>query len=187
MPARSTDGSVAQAAIAGATGPNGGATAAGNPGPGVLPAFATPGWLAKNHHLMKADMRKLAAQLREDHPDWPADADGGDAAAFWRTVYALADRWTYFLTLFEERILSTFGRVPAAHPGTGEDRARGACRRCRPGGDRQAVRHRPHPGPAHRCRGEAWRIAGAGSGGIAARDAQTASRISGRRPSRAAA
>ena len=111
IPARSTDGSVAQAAIADATGPNGGATAAGNPGPGVLPAFATPDWLAKNHHLMKADMRKLAAQLREEYPDWPADADGGDAAAFWRAVYALADRWTYFLPLFEERILSTFGRV----------------------------------------------------------------------------
>ena len=87
------------------------ATAAGYPGPGVLPAFATPDWLAKNHHLMKADMRKLAAQLQDDYPGWPADADGGDAAAFWRTVHALADRWTYFLPLFEERILSTFGRV----------------------------------------------------------------------------
>ena len=60
---------------------------------------------------MKADMRKLAAQLREDYPDWPADADGGKAGAFWRAVYALADRWTYFLPFFEERILTTFGRV----------------------------------------------------------------------------
>ena len=56
-------------------------------------------------------MRKLAGQLREDYLDWPADADGGDAAAFWRAVHALADRWTYFLPLFEERILATFGRV----------------------------------------------------------------------------
>ncbi len=94
-----------------AIGPNGSAAAAGNPGPGVLPEFATPGWLAKHHHLMKADMRKLAAQLREDHPDWPAAADGGDAAAFWSALHALADRWTYFLPLFEERILATFGRV----------------------------------------------------------------------------
>ena len=107
--ARSTDGGVAQPAINAATGPNG--SARPSAGPGVLPEFVTPDWLAKNHHLMKADMRKLAAQLREDYPDWPADADGGDAAAFWRTVHALADRWTYFLPLFEERILSTFGRV----------------------------------------------------------------------------
>ena len=96
-----------------ATGPNGGAAASGNSGPGVLPAFVTPDWLAKHHHLMKADMRKLAAQMREEYPDWPADADGGDAAAFWRAVHARADRWTYFLPLFEERILATFGRVKA--------------------------------------------------------------------------
>ena len=94
-----------------ATSPNGGAAAGGSPGPGVLPEFVTPGWLAKNHHLMKADMRKLAAQLREDYPGWPADADGGDAAAFWSAVHGLADRWTYFLPLFEARILATFGRV----------------------------------------------------------------------------
>ena len=56
-------------------------------------------------------MRKLAAQLREDYADWPAEADGGDAAAFWSAVHALADRWTYFLPLFEERILATCGRV----------------------------------------------------------------------------
>ena len=86
-------------------------TSTGNSGPGVLPAFATPDWLAKNHHLMKADMRKLAAQLREEYPNWPAVADGGDAAAFWSAVHGLADRWTYFLSLFEERILATFGRV----------------------------------------------------------------------------
>ena len=56
-------------------------------------------------------MRKLAARLRDDYPDWPADADGGDAGAFWSAVHALADRWTYFLPLFEERILATCGRV----------------------------------------------------------------------------
>ena len=56
-------------------------------------------------------MRKLAARLRQDYPDWPADADGGDAAAFWRAVHGLADLWTYFLPLFEERILARFGRV----------------------------------------------------------------------------
>ncbi|MDE0380005.1 MAG: hypothetical protein OXI20_12265 [Rhodospirillales bacterium] len=92
-----------------ATGPNGGAHA--SPRPSVLPAFVTPDWLAENHHLMKADMRRLSGQLREEYPDWPADADGGDAAAFWRAVHALADRWTYFLPLFEERILATFGLV----------------------------------------------------------------------------
>ena len=77
----------------------------------MLPAFVTPDWLAKHHHLMKADMRKLAAQMREEYPDWPGDADGGDADAFWSAVHALADRWIYFLPLFEERILATFGRV----------------------------------------------------------------------------
>ena len=56
-------------------------------------------------------MRRLAARLRDDYPDWPADADGGDAGAFWSAVHALADRWTYFLPLFEERILATCGRV----------------------------------------------------------------------------
>ena len=109
IPPRSTDSSVAQPAIEAATVPNGGAQP--NAGPGVLPEFVTPDWLAKNHHLMKADMRKLAAQLREEYPDWPADADGGNANAFWSAVHRLADRWTYFLPLFEERILSTFGRV----------------------------------------------------------------------------
>ena len=58
-------------------------------------------------------MRKLATQIREDYPDWPGDADGGDADAFWSAVHMLADRWTYFLPLFEERILTTFGRVKA--------------------------------------------------------------------------
>ncbi len=94
-----------------AAGPDGRAPGAVDARPGVLPAFATPDWLAKNHHLMKADKRKLAARLREEYPDWPAEADGGDAAVFWRAVHALADRWTYFLLLFEERILATFGRV----------------------------------------------------------------------------
>ena len=97
IPPRSTDGSAAPGAA--------------NPAPGILPEFATPEWLARNHHLMKADMRRLAAQLREEYPDWPADADGGRPAAFWRAVHALAERWTYFLPLFEERILATFGRV----------------------------------------------------------------------------
>ena len=94
-----------------ATGPNGAAPETGDPGGGVLPAFATPDWLAQNHHLMKADMRRLAAQHREEYSDWPGDADGGDAAAFWRAVHALADRWTYFLPLFEDRILAAFGPV----------------------------------------------------------------------------
>ena len=94
-----------------ATAANGDEAATGDTRPGVLPAFATPEWLAQNHHLMKADMRKLAARLREDYPDWPADADGGDAASFWRAVHALADRWTYFLPLFEERILAAVGPV----------------------------------------------------------------------------
>lgn len=71
----------------------------------------TPDWLARNHHLMKADLRKLAGWLKEEYPDWPADADGSDAASFWRAVHALAGRWTYFLSLFEDRILGIFGRV----------------------------------------------------------------------------
>ncbi len=88
---------------------NGGARP--DPRPGVLPEFVTPDWLAQNHHLMKANQRKLAGWLAEEYPDWPAEADGSDAAAFWRAVHALADRWTYFLPLFEQRILATFGRV----------------------------------------------------------------------------
>ena len=60
---------------------------------------------------MKADLRKLAGWLAAEYPDWPADADGSEAAAFWQAVHALAERWTYFLPLFEERILATFGRV----------------------------------------------------------------------------
>ena len=80
-------------------------------GPGVLPSFVTPDWLARNHHLMKADLRKLAGWLAEEYAEWPSAADGGDAAAFWRAAHALAGRWTQFLRLFEDRIVETFGGV----------------------------------------------------------------------------
>ncbi len=69
--------------------------------PSVLPEFVTPDWLRENHHLMKADLRKLAAAIGEDYPDWPEDADGGDEAAFWRAAHAFAERWTWFPWLFE--------------------------------------------------------------------------------------
>ena len=78
---------------------------------GVLPEFVTPGWLGENHHLMKADLRKLAATITEDYPDWPAAADGSDEAAFWRAVHEYAGRWTWFLWLFEGRIVKLLGRV----------------------------------------------------------------------------
>ena len=78
---------------------------------GLLPDFVTPDWLADNHHLMKADLRKLAAAVAEDYPDWPAAADGSDEAAFWHAVHAYAGRWTWFLWLFEERIVKLLGRV----------------------------------------------------------------------------
>ena len=77
--------------------------------PRVLPGFATPDWLREHHHLMKADLRKLAAALADEYPDWKAD--GSDAAAFWRAVHHQAERWTWFLWLFEDRILKLFGRV----------------------------------------------------------------------------
>lgn len=77
--------------------------------PGVLPGFATPDWLGANHHLMKADLRKLAAAMAEEYPDWTAD--GSDAQAFWCAVHDQAERWTWFLWLFENRILRLFGRV----------------------------------------------------------------------------
>ncbi|MDE0242783.1 MAG: hypothetical protein OXQ84_21715 [bacterium] len=77
--------------------------------PGVLPGFATPDWLGENHHLMKADLRKLASAMAEEYPDWTAD--GSDAQAFWRAVHDQAERWTWFLWLFEDRILKIFGRV----------------------------------------------------------------------------
>ena len=77
----------------------------------MLPEFVTPDWLRENHHLMRADLRKLAAAIAEDYSDWPAAVDGSDEAAFWRAVHAHAQRWTWFLWLFEERILKLFGRV----------------------------------------------------------------------------
>ena len=71
----------------------------------------TPEWLREHHHLMKADLRKLAAAIAEDYADWPAAADGSDDAAFWRAVHELAQRWTWFLCRFEARILTLFGDV----------------------------------------------------------------------------
>lgn len=76
---------------------------------GVLPEFVTPGWLGDNHHLMKADLRKLAAAIAQDYPDWPAAADGSDVAAFWKAVHEYAGRWTWFLWLFEDRIVKLLG------------------------------------------------------------------------------
>ena len=81
------------------------------PPPAALPAFVTSEWLRENHHLMKADLRKLAAAIAEDYPDWPAAVDGSDEAAFWRAVHELAQRWTWFLHRFEDRILTLFGDV----------------------------------------------------------------------------
>lgn len=75
----------------------------------MLPGFATPDWLQENHHLMKADLRKLAAALAEEYPDWTAD--GSDTQAFWCAVYDQAERWTWFLWLFEDRIFKIFGGV----------------------------------------------------------------------------
>ncbi len=77
--------------------------------PCVLPGFATPDWLRDNHHLMKADLRKLAVVLTDEYPDWTAD--GSDAAAFWRAVHDQAEHWTWFLWVFEDRILKLFGPV----------------------------------------------------------------------------
>ena len=71
----------------------------------------TPEWLREHHHLMKADLRKLAAAIGEDYADWPAAADGSDEAAFWRAAHGLSQRWTWFLRLFEDRILALFGDV----------------------------------------------------------------------------
>ena len=79
--------------------------------PAMLSEFATPEWLKENHHLMRADLRKLASAMAEDCSDWPAAVDGSDDAAFWRAVHTLAQRWAWFLWLFEERILELFGRV----------------------------------------------------------------------------
>ena len=74
----------------------------------------TPEWLRENHHLMKADLRKLAAAIAEDYADWPAAVDGSDEAAFWRAVHELAQRWTWFLHRLEDRILTLFGDVKGA-------------------------------------------------------------------------
>ena len=60
---------------------------------------------------MKADLRKLAAAVAEDYADWPAAADGSDDAAFWCAVHELAQRWTWFLSRFEARMLTLFGDV----------------------------------------------------------------------------
>ena len=79
--------------------------------PAALPEFVTPEWLREHHHLMKADIRKLAAAIAEDYADWPAAVDGSDEAAFWRAVHELSQRWTWFLRLFEDRILTQFGDV----------------------------------------------------------------------------
>lgn len=78
---------------------------------GVLPSFVTAEWLRANHHLMKADRRRLAAAMAEEYADWPAAADGADEAAFWEAVHGLAGRWSWFLWLFEERIGTLFGSV----------------------------------------------------------------------------
>ena len=98
--------SPASSAVAGTNGSTG-----GHGLPSVLPAFVTPDWLRENHHLMKADLRKLAGAVKEDYADWPANVDGSDEAAFWRAVHTLAERWTWFLRLFEDRILTQFGKV----------------------------------------------------------------------------
>ena len=87
--------------------PNGAAA-----GPVALPGFVTPEWLRENHHLMKADRRRLASALADEYAGWPAD--GSDEAAFWRAVHEYAGRWSWFLWLFEARILKTFGRAKAA-------------------------------------------------------------------------
>ena len=99
--------------------------------PSVLPEFVTPDWLRENHHLMKADLRKLAAAIGEDYPDWPEDADGGDEAAFWRAAHAFAERWTWFPWLFEERILKIFGRVKGKKKQLGPRVLKSACDRAR--------------------------------------------------------
>ena len=77
----------------------------------TLPEFATPEWLRENHHLMRADLRKLAMWLADEYVDWPAEADGTDDVVFWRTVHLFAQRWTWFLWLFEKQIVKIFGRV----------------------------------------------------------------------------
>jgi len=79
--------------------------------PSLLPECVTPDWLKDNHHLMRADLRKLSSALAEEYSDWPAAVDGSDEGAFWRAVHSLAQRWAWFLWLFEERILELFGRV----------------------------------------------------------------------------
>ena len=82
-----------------------------NPRLAALPEFVTPEWLRENHHLMKSDLRKLAAAIGEDYADWPAAADGSNDTAFWRAAHELSQRWTWFLRLFEDRILTVFGDV----------------------------------------------------------------------------
>ena len=76
--------------------------------PSNLPAFVTPEWLRANHHLMKADLRKLAASLSEEYASWPASANGSEELTFWQAVHDLSRQWTWFLVVFEERILKLF-------------------------------------------------------------------------------
>ena len=76
-----------------------------------LPEFVTPDWLRENHHLMKADLRRLATALGKDYADWPSTVDGSDEAAFWEEVCIYAQRWTWFLWLLEDRIFKLFGRT----------------------------------------------------------------------------
>lgn len=94
-----------------------------------LPAFVTPDWLRERHHLMRADRRKLAALLGKEYGDWPADADGTDEGAFWRAAHAFAQRWTWFLWLFEDRIGKMFGQVKGDRKQLGPRVLREACER----------------------------------------------------------
>ena len=97
--------------------------------PALLPEFVTPEWLKENHHLMRADLRKLASAMAEDYSDWPAAVDGSDDAAFWRAVHTLSQRWAWFLWLFEERILELFGRVKGRKKQLGRQILKSASRR----------------------------------------------------------
>ena len=96
-----------------------------------LPAFVTPDWLREHHHLMRADLRKLAAWLGEEYGDWLAEADGSDEGVFWRAVHAFALRWSWFLWLFEERIGKIFGQVKGDRKQLGPRVLREACDRAR--------------------------------------------------------
>ena len=113
--------------------------------PALLPEFVTPEWLKENHHLMRADLRKLASAMAEDYSDWPAAADGSGDVAFWRAVHTLAQRWAWFLWLFEERILELFGRVKGRKKQLGRQILKSASQRARalrpaaPGGSEEFI------------------------------------------------